>query len=83
VSTTSYPYHHNSIQTPKGGKVFVAAIEGNTLPFFGTQFHPEKPEFFPNSGKGHNRSHIPKTAAANATGLYLARFFINQTAPYA
>jgi gamma-glutamyl hydrolase len=57
------------------GKRFVAAMEHRSLPFYGTQFHPEKPDFVPNSPK----THIPKQPEARAVGLYLAEFFVNAT----
>ena len=53
------------------GRAFVAAYEGKTLPIYGTQFHPEHVEFVPGR-------HIPKSPAANATSIALARFFVNQ-----
>jgi gamma-glutamyl hydrolase len=57
------------------GKRFVAAMEHRSLPFYGTQIHPEKPDFVPNSPK----THIPKQPEARAVGLYLAEFFVNAT----
>ena len=57
------------------GIPFVAVMEHRSLPIYGTQFHPEKPEFVRNS----RRTHIPKTHNAKAVGLYLAEFFVNAT----
>jgi hypothetical protein len=59
----------------RGGRPFVAAMEHRSLPIYGTQFHPEKPEFVPNTA----RTHIPKTHNAKAVGSLLGEFFVNAT----
>lgn len=35
-------YHHTAISYMPDGRPFVAAVESDNYPFFGTQFHPEK-----------------------------------------
>ena len=43
----------------ENGREYIAVIEGKTLPFFGYQFHPEKPgSSFHSKGVEHTESHI-------------------------
>lgn len=36
-------FHHTAISYMPDGRPFVASIESDKYPFYGTQFHPEKP----------------------------------------
>lgn len=56
----------------KNGLKFVAIMEAVEYPFFGVQFHPEKPAF------EFETSQVPHSGAAIAVGRYLADFFVGQ-----
>ena len=55
---------------------FISIIEAINYPFFGVQFHPEKPLFEFVYKKHHCR--IPHHEAAIETGQYFANFFVNE-----
>jgi len=57
----------------RNGRSFVALIEGARLPFYGTQFHPEKVEFVPSSPEQPN---IPRSNDAKRFSRYLGSFFV-------
>ncbi len=55
------------------GKKYVSMAESPRYPIYGTQFHPEKPEF--ENKKNYN---IPHTKDAIRFGRYLANFFVSE-----
>jgi len=55
----------------------VAAFEGDNLPFYGVQFHPEKIEFVPPSRYEPN---IPRTPHAAALSRHLGSFLVSEAA---
>merc|ERR1719221_1662368 len=59
--------------TDRGGRPYVAIIQGKTLPIYAVQFHPEKVRYVQNQYYMHN---IPKTPHARAVSDDLARFFV-------
>ncbi|XP_001352540.4 gamma-glutamyl hydrolase [Drosophila pseudoobscura] len=61
-----------SLNNDLDGVEFISTMEHLKYPFYGVQFHPEKPlyEFV--------RSSIPHSAAAVLSGQYLADFFVNE-----
>lgn len=58
----------------RDGKTFVSAFEGIRYPFYGTQFHPEKPAF-----EWHPTLDIKHTSDAVKIGQYLVDFFVDET----
>eukprot|EP00794_Sanderia_malayensis_P000531 gene531-1184_t len=58
----------------RDGKQFVAAMEGKKYPFYGLQFHPEKPAF-----EWHPTLDIRHTSEAVKIGQYIADFFVDET----
>lgn len=52
------------------GKVFVSHFEGATLPIYGTQFHPEKVEYY--------KARLHSTGHAIAGARYLGQFFVSE-----
>ena len=63
--------------TDRRGRPFVAAFEGDNLPFYGVQFHPEKIEFVPPSRYEPN---IPRTPHAAALSRHLGSFLVSEAA---
>jgi len=57
----------------RNGKPFVAAMEGIKYPFYGLQFHPEKPAF-----EWHPTLDIKHTSEAVKIGQYIADFFVDE-----
>jgi len=62
-----------SVNTDQEGLEFISAMEHKSLPFFGTQFHPEKNAFewavqYPN---------IPHSRAAVEVAQFFAQFFLS------
>lgn len=55
------------------GRPFVSTIEGKTLPFYGTQWHPEKNPF-----EWTTKEQLPHSAIAVEAAQYLANFFVNE-----
>lgn len=62
-----------STNCDRQGREFVSAMEGNSLPIYSTQFHPEKPQFEWNPAEVIN--HDADSILANH---YFALFFVNQ-----
>mmetsp|Transcript_30629 Transcript_30629/g.97794 ORF Transcript_30629/g.97794 Transcript_30629/m.97794 type:complete len:290 (+) Transcript_30629:228-1097(+) len=56
---------------------FVALVEGIVLPFYASQFHPEKIEFVPSSPEAPN---IPRDADARDFSRHLGAFFLAEAA---
>ena len=61
----------------KENKKFVSIVEGIDKPFYGVQFHPEKPIFEFIDDKNHEN--IPHTYDSVQAGQYFANFFVNQS----
>lgn len=59
----------------RGGKEFVATMEGKTLPIFTTQWHPEKVAFEWNAPMSND---IPHSFEALLANFWPAAFFANQ-----
>ena len=67
-----------STSVDRGGKVYVAQVEGRDgLPIYGNQFHPEKIEFVKTSSRYPN---IPRGPDAVAFSRHLAKFFVSEAA---
>ena len=58
----------------RAGRPFVSSFEGRALPIYGSQFHPEKPQF-----EFTGAYPIPHGWHALAGNGALARFFVNET----
>lgn len=54
------------------GVEFVSSIEHLKYPFYGVQFHPEKPIY------EFGSSHVPHTKSSIRIGQYFADFFVNE-----
>jgi hypothetical protein len=58
---------------PYTGKPFVSTIEGKHFPFYGVQWHPERPQFDWKEGEGINRG------AATVRAMFaFSEFFVNE-----
>lgn len=62
-----------STNVDRNGKEFVSTIEGIDLPIYGTQWHPEKPNFTWNT-----KYHINHGPEAIRVAQYMANFFVNE-----
>eukprot|EP00043_Microstomoeca_roanoka_P016278 m.165583 g.165583 ORF g.165583 m.165583 type:complete len:327 (+) comp16427_c1_seq2:264-1244(+) len=81
VTPASFAANHNlssffnviSTNVDRKGRPFVSTIEGKTMPFYASQWHPEKNsfEFTPNEN-------IPHSALAIETCQLTANFFVNE-----
>ena len=69
-------YHILAIDHDQQDMEYISIIEGVEYPFFGVQFHPEKPLFEFVNREHHCR--IPHHESAIQTGLYFANFFVNE-----
>lgn len=69
-------YRILAYSTDKNGVKFISAFEAYQYPFFGVQFHPEKPPFEFVIKKGQH--HLPHSRHAKAVSRYFADFFIAQ-----
>jgi len=58
------------------GLKFISIFEAIQYPFFGVQFHPEKPAFEFTSGKGHHN--VPHSRQSIEVSRYFADFFVRQ-----
>ncbi|KAH8392038.1 hypothetical protein KR200_006745 [Drosophila serrata] len=54
------------------GSEFISTVEHVMYPFYGVQFHPEKPQF------EFHKSSIPHTAAAIVSSQFFADFFVSE-----
>jgi len=63
-----------STNVDRKNKIFVSMIEGRTLPFYATQFHPERNQFVWGLLEG-----VDKTPEAIRAMQYLADFFVTET----
>ncbi|KAK6634292.1 hypothetical protein RUM44_004903 [Polyplax serrata] len=63
-----------STNTDENGLEYVSTMEHKTMPYWGVQFHPEKPAYEWNPK--HNTPHTFNTIRANQ---YFADFFVEQT----
>ncbi|XP_016991011.2 gamma-glutamyl hydrolase A [Drosophila rhopaloa] len=54
------------------GVEFISTMEHKKYPFYGVQFHPEKPMY------EFTKASIPHTAAAVISGQFFADFFVNE-----
>ena len=64
----------------RNGLPFASVMEAKDVPFFATQFHPEKNAFeWDQSWESFNQSYAAHSTAAIEATEYLARFFVQQT----
>lgn len=56
---------------------YIAAYESKDMPFYGVQFHPEKPPYEWNI-REHNIPHSPNSIHVSS---YFAEFFVNEGMP--
>ncbi|KAH8283307.1 hypothetical protein KR054_000605 [Drosophila jambulina] len=54
------------------GRAFVSIVEHTIYPFYGVQFHPEKPQY------EFTKQSIPHTSAAIATSQYFVDYFVSE-----
>lgn len=69
-------YRPLAYSVDKNNNRFITIFEAIDLPFYGVQFHPEKPAFeFVTKSKQH---HVPHSRQAIAVSRYFADFFVQQ-----
>lgn len=56
------------------GETYISTFEAKRYPFYGVQWHPEKPNF----EMGTHFENIPHTANAIRAAQYMANFFVNE-----
>nr|XP_036670478.1 gamma-glutamyl hydrolase isoform X2 [Drosophila suzukii] len=61
-----------SLNRDLNGKEFISTMEHKKYPFYGVQFHPEKPMY------EFTKTSIPHTAAAVLSGQFFADFFVSE-----
>ncbi|KAH8364305.1 hypothetical protein KR084_005817 [Drosophila pseudotakahashii] len=61
-----------SLNNDWNGKEFISTMEHKKYPFYGVQFHPEKPLY------EFTKKSIPHTAAAVISGQFFADFFVTE-----
>eukprot|EP00795_Rhopilema_esculentum_P017439 gene17439-9042_t len=66
-------YNLLSYNVDVNGKTFVSTIEGKELPFYGTQWHPEK-----NAFEWSKQRNIAHSKDAVKAAQYVADFFVNE-----
>ncbi|CAG0889680.1 unnamed protein product [Cyprideis torosa] len=66
-------FHITSLNHDEAGKEFVSSLEAREFPFFGVQFHPEKPSFEWDIQK---MTGIPHTKEAVEVGQFLSNVFV-------
>lgn len=69
-------YHPLAYSYDKNGQKFITIFEAYKYPFYGVQFHPEKPPFEFVVKK--DQAHIPHGNAAITVSRFFADFFSNQ-----
>lgn len=69
-------YHILAINHDEQDLEYISILEGKEYPFYGVQFHPEKPLFEFVNREHHCR--IPHNEASIQTGQYFANFFVNE-----
>ena len=79
ASDASKVFKSLATNVDRKGRPFVSVVEGHTLPFYATQFHPEKPLYeWGVQGDGRPYEVIAHSPAAVATSQYFANFFVGQ-----
>merc|ERR1712002_87627 len=63
-----------SLNNDFNGDEYISTVEAYNYPFYGTQWHPEKPPF----EFSRHYKHIPHTPNAIRVSQYLANFFVNE-----
>lgn len=65
-----------STNLDRKGKSFVSTIEGKTIPVYGAQWHPERPQFeWSPGGDEHGIAHTPH---AISTMQWMSNFFVSE-----
>ncbi|KAK3789162.1 hypothetical protein RRG08_001555 [Elysia crispata] len=62
-----------SVNRDRKGVEFISTVEGKEFPFYGVQWHPEKPNF--NWNTHYNTDHGPDAVRVSQ---YMANFFVNE-----
>jgi len=63
-----------STNRDRKGIEFISTIEGKSMPFYATQWHPEK-----NAFEWTPNERLPHTASAVRAAQYISSFFVNES----